>query len=183
MAARKGSSDLVSQLLKKGAYIDACFFEAGYSNWTPLCEAILNKNREVVQLLVGKNADIHRRFKHKMFGQRSLTTISLCAYVGDLELVNYFKSKGVNVGKSLCVYWASCGGKESIVKTLIEAPFSLTFDERCSEDKNRTPLHAAVENLNENVVAVIVKSFPDSVKLEDKEKNTALHFASCNRID
>ncbi|EFC44124.1 predicted protein [Naegleria gruberi] len=177
LAVRHGSSVLVNYLLQKGAYIDACFFSTHYQNWTPLCEAVMNKQKEMILFLINKNADMNRKFKHKKFGKVNMNVIALASYLGDLEMVSFFQSKGINIQKSFCVYWAAAGGQIELLKVLLNPPFTLNIDEKNVDNKNRQPLHVAVENMRESVVYFIVKMFPEFVNSVDKEGNSALHIA------
>jgi ankyrin repeat protein len=87
VAAARGDTAAVQQLLQQGAHIEAT------DKWgsTPLLQAVQNGKIEVVKLLLGKGANIEA-------ASGDGTSLILAAAAGNIEIVQVLLEKGANTG-------------------------------------------------------------------------------------
>lgn len=149
-ASQEASVHVVKYLLEQGSSIYA---EDNFGAWRPVHYAAMNKDVEVIKLLVSVGADTNARTWQRVL------PIHIAASHSSLEVVKFLIEKGedVNVqdgGKLTPVHHAADNKDANVIKYLIakggnpnaEGPASLT------------PLHYAAKNMNADVAKHLIKA-------------------------
>ncbi len=126
------------QLLESG--VDSC--QEDSSNKLPVYEAVVNDDREMVDLLLRHGADVNQA---DGTGQRALAGAS---FRGHLEMVEFLveSSADMDVAASLggtALFWACCGGRLEIVRHLVKAGCDIDK----TTDDGQSPLGRAVSGI------------------------------------
>ncbi|KAL9651467.1 hypothetical protein ABK040_001414 [Willaertia magna] len=188
ISVKYNSIYILQYLLQEGIFIDLNYFSKNYQNWTPLCEAVLNlQKEEMIPLLIYKNADINRKFKNlNLFGNFNLNLLSLSCYLCDFELFYFFEQK-INFVNSNCLFYAIkgiCSLQNNLqnslqnfefLEMLQSEPYLLTFKKERGEN-NKNCLHIAVENLNFKIIKYLKLNNELLINEKDKDGNIPLHL-------
>ncbi|MCK4635772.1 MAG: ankyrin repeat domain-containing protein [Candidatus Moranbacteria bacterium] len=145
MASFKGNIKMVNLLLDVGVDIDG---KTGESGDTPLIFAIMQENRELVELLISRGANVNEKnfFNMSAFG-------GVCG-MGNEEYVRLFLENGADVNQIL----------------------SRKFSEDDEPSQDVTPLIFATRENNLNVVKLLIEAGADK-SLKDSNDKTALDYA------
>ncbi len=115
--------------------------------WTPLHEAVYYDQREIVELLISKGADVNTK------DNKGKTPLHYAVENGHKELVELFISKGADVnardnkGKTPLHYAVENGHKE-----LVELFISKGANVNLKDNEGKTPLNWTIENIkNEKI--------------------------------
>ncbi|KAJ6878154.1 protein ACCELERATED CELL DEATH 6-like [Populus alba x Populus x berolinensis] len=115
---------------------------------TPLHDAVIKGNKELAKLLVSKDPE-----------------------------VAYYNNKN---GRSPLYLAVENGNKNGILDDLLktEASFPIESEDGDALPKGKSPVHAAIEQRNRDMLEKIEKAKPDLLCLTDKELGNSLHYAS-----
>ncbi|KAJ6878158.1 hypothetical protein NC651_030791 [Populus alba x Populus x berolinensis] len=115
---------------------------------TPLHDAVIKGNKELAKLLVSKDPE-----------------------------VAYYNNKN---GRSPLYLAVENGNKNGILDDLLktEASFPIESEDGDALPKGKSPVHAAIEQRNRDMLEKIEKAKPDLLFLTDKELGNSLHYAS-----
>nr|TKR84763.1 hypothetical protein D5086_0000254450 [Populus alba] len=115
---------------------------------TPLHDAVIADNKEVAKLLVSRDPEV--------------------AYYNN------------NNGKSPLYLAVENGNKKEILDDLLktEASFPIRSEDGDALPKGRSPVHAAIEQRNRDILEKIEKEKPELLRLTEEELGNSLHYAS-----
>ncbi|XP_011037312.1 PREDICTED: alpha-latrocrustotoxin-Lt1a-like [Populus euphratica] len=115
---------------------------------TPLHDAVITDNKEVAKLLVSRDPE-----------------------------VAYYNNKN---GRSPLYLAVENGNKKEILDDLLktEASFPTESEDGDALPKGKSPVHAAIEQRNRDLLGKIAKAKPELLCLTDEELRNSLHYAS-----
>lgn len=172
LAAAKGRTAWVRQLLEAGAEVDAITYDE-YED-TPAHQAARNGHTEVLRLLIqaGANVDYQQgngwSTVHRSCWRGHVECLRLILDAGpDLDLVD-------NAGGT-AAHDAACYGHTECLRLLIDAG----IDTAQADDDGDLPLHLAAREGQYECVRLLVEKSETSEVLETRNEDnwTALHFA------
>ena len=174
IAANGGNINALNLLIKHGAHdVD---LQDNY-DWTALHHAVYGSNFscEILSCLIGRGADVNARTNNRD------TPLMKAAAKGDINAVSSLVKCGANVdlqGKTgqTALHYAVLGSQASICE-ILSCLIKNGADVNAHTFRNETPLMFASDDGNVNVVTFLIKHGAD-VGLQDKDGNTALHYAA-----
>ena len=174
IAANGGNINALNLLIKHGAHdVD---LQDNY-DWTALHHAVYGSNFscEILSCLIGRGADVNARTNNRD------TPLMKAAAKGDINAVSSLVKCGANVdlqGKTgqTALHYAVLGPQASICE-ILSCLIKNGADVNAHTFRNETPLMFASDDGNVNVVTFLIKHGAD-VGLQDKDGNTALHYAA-----
>ena len=164
-AARNGNLARVQELLNLGIDLDRPI-----SHGTALAHAAGQGHKEIVELLIGRGADIE--------GGNGLSPLSCAARKGRDELVRLLIARGADIeadtgGPGTALFQASAEGHLSTVRLLLD--LGATVDAKT--EKRATPLLVATAAGHLDVVVQLIEAGAD-LDCTDRSGDTALHHAA-----
>ncbi|KAF7519499.1 hypothetical protein G7054_g13078 [Neopestalotiopsis clavispora] len=155
-AAKHGYDTVVSQMLEKGAFIEACNPEEydEERNMTSLFLAAMNGHETVVKILLENGAKMSRH------DRRQGTPLAWAARNGHSSVVQLLVENGSDIEDDALkgrtpLSWAASKGHAAIVRLLLEHGADPTRKEPGEDD---TPLSRAVEKGRKVIVKIILES-------------------------
>lgn len=165
-AIRRGDKKKVQEIINSGLNLNP-----KGKQWTPLMIAVLRNDKEMVDLLLKNNADIHLR------NTKGQTPLHLAARWGKKEMVEHLIQRGAFLESRdwlswTPLMWASLRGRDEIVKVLLEKGANVNV----SDIDGNTPLILSAHN-NHISTAKILMSYGANKFLKNKEGKTACDIA------
>jgi len=141
LALHQGHSEIVKLFIAKGA--DAVS-KCGSCGLSPLATAAANCGREVVNLLIGKGADVNEK------GEEGLSALHTAAENGNNDVAELLIEKGAKVNATFKYKWtplhiAADNGHQEIVELLLSNGALVNAKDRVGQ----TPLHKAADGEKE----------------------------------
>ena len=169
--AGKNDKNAVLNLLKQGADVN---YEDSYGK-TPLSNAVINGNADMVSLLLENGADIECKSKYK----GGLTPLQRAFTKGNKEIIKLLIEKGANVNvyckdKPL-LHTAIENDDKSLVELLIENGANTEYKDK----KLYSPLFFAADNGKTDMILLLLEKGAD-IECKGRYESTPLFVAVCN---
>jgi ankyrin repeat protein len=170
-AAKGGNKSIITQLLEKGADVNA----ATRDGWTPLYEASRNGHVDVAKLLLEKGADVNAATRD------GWTPLNRASSNGHVDVAKLLLEKGADVNAADGDGWtplneASSNGHVDVAKLLLEKG----ADVNAATRDGWTPLNRASSNGHVDVAKLLLEKGAD-VNAADGDGWTPLYEALRNR--
>ncbi|XP_071111355.1 serine/threonine-protein phosphatase 6 regulatory ankyrin repeat subunit C-like [Haliotis cracherodii] len=171
LACFNGHVDVVKYLLSQNA-VDVN--SRGWKQRTPVMRAAHSGNKEVVELLVNKGADL------SLLNKKGSNILHLVCQWGELEVVKYIllqntveiNSRGYK--KRTPMMWAAVKGHKEVVELLVNKG----ADASLVDKRGNNILHLACQMGQMEVVKYIVSKVIVDVNAKNKKRETAANIAS-----
>ncbi|RCK74497.1 MAG: hypothetical protein IGBAC_1445 [Ignavibacteriae bacterium] len=154
-AAKNGCIDVVRLLIDKGIDID----ETDSDDWTALHYAVSEGKLDIVELIVEKSAK---------FRNYSVPLVNVAAYNGEIDILKYLVSKGLQVNisdfKKSPLYSAIKGNQAAVVEYLVK----LGVNFKLKNDYDDNYLHLAVLNFSTSCIKLLLDY---GINISDKNVN------------
>jgi ankyrin repeat protein len=151
---------------------------------TPLTLATYHKNRDLVELLLNRGAQVDDRFTSKKWcpGETPLFMTSACSGTNAIEIAKLLLHHGAKLNVT-CGFWsetplhraAMFGGCTEIMSALLNQSTCTENIINAKDRKGRTPLHVAVQSQNSDKVRMLLEAGADP-SAHDNCDETALHL-------
>ena len=169
-AANGGHVEIVRLLLENGAKVDT----KDTHGITPLMAAAMRGDREIVELLLAKDADVNLRMDGK-WGDGS-TALMNAVWRGDIEIVRALLDRGADVNipenNETALMKAAERGHTEIVKILLDKGANI----HAKDYYGKTALHEAARDARAEVAEILLGKGAD-VNVGDVEGRTSLMAA------
>jgi len=188
LAILKGNMPIIQSLLAKNPDINA----KNAAGRTPLCEAIANNNKQVVEMLFQQptKPDTNILFKDWDWISESLITpLCLAARIGDQEMVELLIAQGADIKQkgtgdgalplhSAIKYQNSIWSKKRQHKEIITLLLQQGASVSLQDDLGNVPLHIAASLGDIETAALLFGKDPATIHMQNKQGNTPLHEAA-----
>lgn len=192
LAATYGYNDLVKTLLSKGAELTP----QDASRETPLIEAAYYGHFEIVKMIVEGIPQASQQTNINLFNSHGVTPLFCALYNGHDEIIKFLLDKGANVNIGLIENCRKLRNKPSVQKgdtvlhlavklgnlTILDHILKKTLNINMRNHYDYTPLHAAIEYGQMDVVKRLLNYHDININLPNHNGETPLMYAiRCNQ--